>query len=520
MPVASHHPKYDCFRPLWDKCRVVVKGEDAVKAAATTYLPLLTDQDNNEYEAYKQRASFYNATGRTVEGLAGAVTRKKAELKVPKQMEEVLKHVGVKGQPLDILIKDSLEEVLTTSRYAQHVDAPVTPNADPYVATYCAEDVINWQQELIDGKEEYVLVVVAEKTMVKDVKDPYVMKMEDRWRVLKLERGSLVKVATKDGEEDAVVATGDDDANRTYVVEVWREKKLGEQVSGEDRYVMESRLIPRKRGGKAWDRIPFQFVNPSGVSDELEEPVILDLANVNLSLYRNSADYEHGLHFTALPTVWTAGFEVKAGTKLRVGSNNSWNAEDPAAKCGMLEFTGAGMAALKENMEAKKRELAVLGARLLEEQKKEAEAAATVTLRQAGEQSILSNVAKSVSSGWTQCLKWVAEWMNLPSDGVEVSLSQDFITVPLDAQTLAQISADVQAGMQSWENYFYNLKRAEMVPDNVTAEDMRAQIEAGVPMAKPTPAQEFELEKQKQAAEQQIKVAKETKPEPAPKPAA
>ncbi len=42
---------------------------------------------------------------------------------------------------------------------------------------------------------------------------------------------------------------------------------------------------------------------------------------LNLDHYRLDADYKHGVHFTALPTAWVAGFEKKE--ELTIGSRTA-----------------------------------------------------------------------------------------------------------------------------------------------------------------------------------------------------
>ena len=83
MPVNSTHPDYDAALPAWSRARDVFAGEDAVKAAGEKYLPRLDAQEDAEYLAYKNRASFFNATARTAEGLVGLIFRREPELKLP-----------------------------------------------------------------------------------------------------------------------------------------------------------------------------------------------------------------------------------------------------------------------------------------------------------------------------------------------------------------------------------------------------------------------------------------------------
>ena len=62
MPVETTHPSYDENLPAWLRARDVLAGEDAVKAGGVRYLPRLDSQTDDEYAAYKERASFFNAT--------------------------------------------------------------------------------------------------------------------------------------------------------------------------------------------------------------------------------------------------------------------------------------------------------------------------------------------------------------------------------------------------------------------------------------------------------------------------
>ena len=83
MPANSTHPDYDANIVAWQRARDVFAGEDAVKAAAEKYLPRLDCQDDKEYLAYKNRASFFNASARTADGFVGLIFRRDPTFKLP-----------------------------------------------------------------------------------------------------------------------------------------------------------------------------------------------------------------------------------------------------------------------------------------------------------------------------------------------------------------------------------------------------------------------------------------------------
>jgi hypothetical protein len=61
----------------------VLAGEDAVKSAGEKYLPRLDSHSDEEFLAYRKRASFFNATARSAEGFVGLIFRRPPFIKVP-----------------------------------------------------------------------------------------------------------------------------------------------------------------------------------------------------------------------------------------------------------------------------------------------------------------------------------------------------------------------------------------------------------------------------------------------------
>src|SRR5512136_3068420 len=83
MPVNSTHPDFDAAAVEWSRARDVLAGEDAVKAGGEKYLPRLEAQTDEEYEAYKSRACFFNATRRAADAFVGLVFRKAPFVRIP-----------------------------------------------------------------------------------------------------------------------------------------------------------------------------------------------------------------------------------------------------------------------------------------------------------------------------------------------------------------------------------------------------------------------------------------------------
>ena len=454
---------YEANKTVWQRCRNVMGGEDEVKKAGAAYLPMLGGQEPEQYEAYKTRAMYYNATARTVKGLCGAILRKIPKVTVPKEMEEANNNIGPENQSLLQQIGVILEEVIGMGRVGLLVDAAERDNDQPFLALYYAENITNWKTSMINGRLQLTLVVLKECATEPKAGDAFDMEEIPQYRVLILDTAGLDPV---------------------YRQQIWRKKeKASKGTQSDDWEQIGADKTPKRKGGGTFNYIPFVFVNPTGTTWRVEKSPLLDLVNVNLSHYRTSADLEHGRHFTALPVPWAAGFDTK-GKNLTVGSGVAWLAEDPQAHAGYLEFSGAGLLHLSNAMAEKERLMAVLGARLLEEQAKANETATAVMMRQSGEQTTLTAIATAVSEACTMALKWVAEWSGKEGGDISVVCTAD-IPIAIDSTMLIALMTALQSSAISYDTWFYNLQRGEIVPDDRTADDEKELISLGNPMATP-----------------------------------
>jgi hypothetical protein len=238
------------------------------------------------------------------------------------------------------------------------------------------------------------------------------------------------------------------------------------------------------------DYIPFYFIGPDGGEADLSEPVLIDLVDLNLKHFQVSADYEHGCHMTGLPTPWVAGinpekFDDKGNPvypKLHIGSMTAWILP-VGAEAQYLEFTGQGLTELRENLKGKEEQMAALGARMLTPEKAGVEAADTLAIRHAGENSVLSAIAVAVSDGLTKALKTFVAWAgaSVTDDNVKFEINRDFAPFLLSPQALTALLGAVQAGKMSDESFFNLLQRADLQDSELTFEEEQNRIDAAPP---------------------------------------
>jgi len=457
VPVNSTHPDYDANAASWLRARDVFAGEDAVKAAGTRYLPRLDSQSDDEYAAYKSRASFFNATARTVDGFLGLIFRREPTVKLPERVSGVAGALRVFAEDVDLLgtslysfSKNIVSEVLTVGRAGSLVDWEDEGEQRAFVVRYDAEQILNWQVARVNGRNVVALVVLrenAEGGMKNDERDAFAPEMVEQLRVLRLVPG--------------------ENSGWSYQVELWQQRE-GKTKRAKAEWVKVESRIPL-RLGKPLALIPFVFHGPRHSLPRVDKLPLADIIAVNLDHYRLNADYKHGLHFTALPTAWVSGFDKSSN--LRIGSSTAWVAETPGATAGFLEFTGQGLTTFERAMDRDERLMAVLGTRMLEAQKRVGESADAIALRQSGENSVLMTLALSVSDSVSQVLRWVYWWNSteespeqIGEDLVLLQLNTDFEAKGLSSQELTAMVAAWQAGAISRETMFDVFRRGEVLP--------------------------------------------------------
>ena len=461
--VDTQHPEYEALADKWKRCRDCVAGTDAVHAAGERYLPKLKDQTTSDYDAYKLRAQFFNATWRTISALSGMIFRKPPVIDVAASIEPLLEDVTMSGVDFNILAQRATIEILTSGRMGVLVDYPSQSvqgmtladvaqlNLRPTMNVYPAESIINWKTGRVGNKTMTTMVVLTEEADV-EADNEFQSKTETHYRVLDLFEGK-------------------------YRVRVFRigEKKEDEQV-GDD-------LFPLMNNATL-DYIPFYFIGVDDTTPATDEPPLIDLVDLNLAHYRTNADYSHGLHFTGLPTAVVSGYTPENATdKLYIGSSTAWVFPDPNAKATFLEFTGQGLQALEKAIDRIEQQMATIGARLLSPEKKATETAQTAQIHRAGESSILSAIANTISIGLSQALVTFSEWAGVKGEA-SITLNTDFLPPEMTPQSLTALVAAWQAGAISMQVLFDQLQKSEVITSDIDLEEMQTQIDSA-PIPKP-----------------------------------
>lgn len=447
-------PKIDYTRaevtaqlPKWELVRDCIAGQEAVKTAGTTYLPMPNPEDQSRenklrYRNYVERAVFVNATGNTKEGLVGQVFAADPVIDLPDSMQLLIEDADGGGVNLIQSAKKTLGENLAFGRAGVLVDFPEAPvdlegnpraftraemqsgAARPVILQFAPECIINWRERLVGSELKLSLVVIAMTYVMHD--DGFELITDNEWRVLRL------------------------DADNLYVSEVWRENKDA-KTNVADPFVLVSVAYPTDNTGRRLDTIPFTFVGSLNNNSAPDKPPLYDMAVVNIAHYRNSADYEDSVFMVGQPTPVLTGLnkdwvDSVLKKKIQLGSRGAI----PLPVGGDMKLVAAeANSMVKEAMESKERQLVALGAQLVEQQEVQ-RTLGEAKMEKAVVTSVLVQCAKNTAAAYQQALRWCALFYGEVQDSIFFSLSTDFAITKLPPDERAQLLAEWQGGLVSF----------------------------------------------------------------------
>lgn len=450
--VSTKHEEYEEWEELAEKCRTLEEGEEELKEHRLKYLPPSPSMQMNPqfYNIYVDRASLYNATAKIKSNYAGAILRRDPVLFTSDSINTLLDDASLSNETVYEIIRKSVNEVINPSRYAVLVDFD-NDQLRPKIVGYSGESVINWFCKTIRGKHQLTMVVLEEEYCDQDPRNPFKIEEGERWRVLYLDQ---------DGNY----------AQRIY-------------YSSDARWEDYDEEIYPTISGQFLNEIPITFFNASSNEPCPEEPLLLDVVNMNLSHFKTSAELEHALYWSAMPTPVVIGMSAPE-TPLVIGCTDAWILPDKDAKVQMLEFSGASISAIQNSLKEKETKLEALGAKLLPNKVNETATAASI--RQGAETATLIDVVNTLEVGWDRVLRLFTIWAGeVPASDRMITFNRDFTANKMSANELTAMVSAWEKGGISTINLVKSLIEGEIIDPNTDPEKEAMELEAAMQPVNP-----------------------------------
>lgn len=402
MPANSQHPTYVDALRKWSLVRAVIDND------AQEYIYTVDEGDPLRSKKYRQDAVLYNFTALTKNGLLGLIYLHPPKVTLPPQLEYLTHNATGGGLSLDQLSQQICGDLLETGRYGLLIDyMGVNNNGTARIIPYSAESIINWHTGVVNGLDQFSMVVLQETFLwQQDDNDEFNLEYRNQYRVLKMVQG-------------------------VYVQELY------------DRNLeLINRTIPTKANGDVWNEIPFVILGSEHNTPVVDNATLYDLAVLNISQYKNSADYEESIFVTGQPTVVVNVGDIPAdqwkelnGGRFKFGSRGG-HVVGAGGDAKLLQASPNQLAA--KAMQDKLLVAVGIGARLISPPggRETAEAA---RIRYSSQNSALMTLTQNVNNGIEDALSLCCEFVldATPSD-IKYELNDQFYEDGVDATLLAQ----------------------------------------------------------------------------------
>jgi len=463
MAVDAQHPLYAKFNPLWAEINDIVSGENLRK-----YLVVLNPDDDSKEnktrnDQYFLRAIFYGVAGWTVSGMVGTMFTKWPKFIAPDSLKYLETNCDGAGQSIYQQSQAVSNDAVKNSRSGLCVSFPPRPanglsQADvdsglyiPTIHKYEPSQIINWNEKTI-GSQTFLSLVCTLEADTKEV--------------------DFVHESTPIIRERRI-----DDANGFYFERKWTETK---KENGVKEWTPGPQNYPTDGKGKNWTRIPFIFVGAVSNTPEVNRPLMKELVHINIGLYRNSAEFEHGIFWAGQPQWWMSNIDqshidlMKANNMYMGGPNMIGVPGNGQLGIEQVDPNLAAREAMKDKIEM----MIGLGARFM------LPGSAVKTATQASgelamQHSVLSLCASNISEAYTQCMKWCLDFLGeaYPAD-LAYTISQDFVKLAADAQLLQQMVASWFQGAIPASDLWNWMRKNEFIDPGKTDEQIRAEVAA------------------------------------------
>jgi hypothetical protein len=445
--------EYAQMLPHWQLTSALWGGTPTMRKAATKYLPQEPAEPAPAYEVRVARSVLTNYYKQTVTRLVGKVFKQAITVNtdVPAQVKTVLENIDNHGTDLDrfaqdllnLAINDGVAHVLIDAPTAQ--DIPPDPtlgvptiaaerraNLRPYATVIDAESLIGWKSEVRNGRRELTQIRIYSRNHEQDPETVYGQICVERVRVIEPRRQMVYRKGPKD-----------------------------------DDYVLESDVAT------TWEVVPLVTVYTNKTGFMVGEPMLLDLAFLNVAHWQSDSDQRNILHVARVPILFGSGLgedDDNGAFKLHIGPNSVTRGPQ-GSDLKYVEHDGKAIEAGAKDLESLESRMATIGLDMITRRTGNTTATGRA-LDQHEVDSPLQTIAKALEDCVNKMLDMFAEWYKLGEDkGGTCEVFKDFGISSRDAEDLKTLLAMRQNGDISRETFWAELIRRGLLSDDFVPED-------------------------------------------------
>ncbi|MGB1215650.1 MAG: DUF4055 domain-containing protein [Pikeienuella sp.] len=430
------------------KIRSLYAGTEAMRRAGEKYLPKMPGEEKAEYDSRKAQSWLFNGVRKTVRDMVGRVFDVPVVLAedAPERLVDWAEDIDLCGQGLNAFAMAVFRDGMIPGISFVMVDAPrregqvtitraQSQNLRPYLVHIPVESVLGWKSTSVNNVQTLTQFRFME-TVDDDTADEFASDTIPQIRVLDL-IGGRVSV-------------------RLYRENVKSDWELYDEY---------------QTGFKEITVAPF-YANRTGFFDA--EPVLEDLADVNIAHWQSQSDQRNILHVARVPILWAAGYEGEGGIK--VGTSVAITSSAPEFSLQFAEHSGAAIGAGRQDLKDLEFQMEALGLQLLV-QKTPGQSATGEALDAAKETSQLAMMAQNLGDTLSTAAGWMAEYGGLGTSAVTVEVNTEYGAGGINQVELNTLLTSVNTGQISRDTFIGELKRRGVLSAKVDPEDEAEKID-------------------------------------------
>lgn len=432
------------------KGRALMGGSDAMRAAGETYLPRFKAEDQIDYTARLNSSWLFNGLRKTVKDMTGRVFDKPAEISEgPERLIDWAENIDMQGQDLSVFASKVFKDGFIPGISFIMVDAPrregtttrqqaASEGLRPYLVHLQVEEVLGWKTATYGNTLAISQFRIMETVQEPDPVDEFAQESVQQVRVLdRLDTGVQVRIYRQN-------------ANQQWTVF--------------DEYTTEAPEITV---------IPY-YAQRTGFFTG--EPVLEDLADVNIAHWQSQSDQRNILHFARVPILHASGRDDDE--PLTISAGTAVQSRDAQARLEWVEHKGQAIGAGRQDLKDLEFQMEALGLQLLVDR---AQTATGAALDSAKETSTLAMMADSLKDALEQALQWMCDYGGLGEQSVTVAVNKEFGISMLTPQEVTAMLTAVNTGTLSRETFLEELKRRGFVRADLDTQEEMDRIDSEGP---------------------------------------
>ena len=433
------------------KGRALMAGTSAMRAAGETYLPRFKAEDVVDYNARLNSSWLFNGFKKTVKDMTGRVFDKPVEVvEAPQPLMDWAENIDMQGRDLSVFAADVFKDGFGPGVSYIMVEAPrrdaETTRAQaaamglrPYLVHLRVEDILGWKTALFGN-----VLALSQLRIMEAIQEP---DPDDEFKQL-----SVKQVRVLDRLESGVQ------------VRIYREAKDKKWVQVDEPYTTEAPEITV---------IPF-YAQRTGFFTG--EPVLEDMADVNIAHWQSQSDQRNILHFARVPVLHASG--RNEDEPLTISAGTAVQSRDPQAKLEWVEHKGQAIGAGRQDLKDLEFQMEALGLQLLVDK---AQSATGAALDAAKETSTLAMMADALKDALEQALAWMAFYGGLGEQSITLNVNKEFGVSMMGPQEMQAMLMAVNTGQLSRETFLSELARRGMIQSDINVQDELERIAADGP---------------------------------------